>query len=97
MLEPVTLHVHGEPVVLTVETLAKTFQWFADNQRACAEGAQNGDFFVNDVENYVLDCNARAQVYEAQIEKGPFGRLSLAFLQRAYYIQSGESVPMLSK
>lgn len=97
MIEPVTLHIHGKPVILTVETIKKTFQWYADNQRACAKAAQNGEFFVNDLEDYVSDCNARAQVYEAQIESGPFGRLSLAFLQRAYYIQSGESVPMLAK
>lgn len=93
-LSPVTLHIHGKPVILTVETLAKTFTWFADNQRACAAAAKAGEFFVNDLARYTADCEAHAAAYDRHETSG--NRLSLTFLQRAYFIQSGESVPMLS-
>lgn len=98
MHKPVTLHVYGEPIELSIETIKATLQWYADHERLCARCATNGDFYVNDIARYVAGREWQAYEYERQIEEG-FGdeRMSLAFIQRAYYIQSGESVPMLSK
>lgn len=94
---PVTIHIYNKPVVLTVETIKTTLQWYADHERRCAAGATSGDFFVNDVDSYVAGREWQAAEYERQIEEGMDERMSLAFIQQAYYIQSGESVPMLSK
>jgi len=86
----VLIHIHNQPVTLTDETIDKTWRWFADHQRACATAATLGEFRVNDLSGYVADCLAEAARYD-QHE----GRMSLTFIQRAYFIQSGESVPML--
>lgn len=94
MTAPLTIHVYGKPVVLTGETLDKTWQWFADNQRECARAAKAGEFFVNDVDSYVEHCEQKAQRYEAHDTESR--RLSLTFVQRAHFIQSGQSVPMLT-
>lgn len=85
------IHVHGKPVVLTDETLSATWKWHADLERRCAAAAASGEMRVNDLDGYVKDCEARAVAYEARE-----GRMSLAFIQQAYFIQSGESVPLLS-
>ena len=89
-----TLHVHGKPVTLTTETINAAWQWFADNQRECARAAQAGEFRVNDLARYVADCEQQAARYDAHDTGGR--PLSLTFIQRAYFIQSGESVPMLA-
>lgn len=94
MTKPVQIFIYEKPVTLTAETIAATFQWFADNARLCASEAQAGAFFVNNLSDYVKRKEAEALEYEAKKNEEP-NRLSLAFLQRAYYIQSGESVPML--
>lgn len=92
----VTIHIHGKPVILTAETIAATYQWFADHHRLCASEASAGAFFVNDLPSYVADCERQALEYEAKKLDGAGGRMSLTFIQRAYFIQSGESVPMLA-
>lgn len=85
------IHVYGKPVVLTDETLAATWQWHADLERKCAAAASAGEYRVNDLDAYVKDCEARAVAYEARE-----GRMSLGFIQQALFIQTGESVPLLS-
>ena len=97
MLKPVTVHIYGKPITLTKETIEATFQWYADHARLCASEAKAGAFRVNDLERYVRENEEEALSYERQKKDGPDGRYSLAFIQQAYYIQSGESVPMLSK
>jgi hypothetical protein len=96
MQKSLKIFVHDKAVTLTPETIEATFQWYADNARLCASEAMEGAFFVNDLDSYVSQKESEALNYERQKENGPDGRLSLAFIQRAYYIQSGESVPMLS-
>lgn len=77
-------------VTITPETRAATFKWFADHARECARAAQAGEFYVNDVPRYVEAREAEALRYE-QGEGGT----SLAFLQRAIFIQTGECWPIL--
>lgn len=86
------IHIHNQPVTLTDETIDKTWQWFADHQRACAVAATLGEFRVNDLCGYVRECLDEAARYDRHE-----GRISLTFVQRAYFIQSGESVPLLSQ
>lgn len=97
LLKPLTIHIHGKPVELTGKTLEATYQWYADNCRACAKAAQAGEFLVNNLELYVSNNEADAKRYEALKRGEESERMSLAFIQQAYYIQSGESVPMLAK
>lgn len=78
-------------VELTPETIQATRQWFADNARACIEEMESGAVRVNDPESYRAWCEERARDALA----GASDR-SLTFIQRAYYIQTGECVPMLS-
>lgn len=94
MTSPLTIHIHGKPVTLTPETLDLTWQWFADLDRECARAAQAGEFRVNDLPRYVADCEERAARYDAHDNGGR--PLSLTFIQRAYFIQSGKSVPLLA-
>lgn len=77
-------------VELSEETIQKTQKWFADNAIACIEEVKSGKVFVNDPESYFKWRNEEAKEY---IE-GNFD-ITLTFLQRAYYIQTGESVALL--
>ncbi len=90
MTNTVIIHIHGKPVVLTAETIDATWKWFADHERECARAALAKEFHVNDLTKYVERCNLNAEVYDNNE-----GRMSVAFLQRAYFIQTGESVPLL--
>lgn len=98
-IQPRTIHVHGVPVVLTVETIRATRQWYADNAAACiAEareyvetGGKSGTR-VNNLESYVAWREQAAA--DSLAGKGDH---TVAFIQRAYYIQTGESVPLLAK
>lgn len=90
MSEPLEIRVHGEPVVLTGETIDATWQWHADLERSCAAAAKAGEFRVTNLAEYLKDCEARAAAYDARE-----GRMSLSFIQQAYFIQSGKSVPLL--
>lgn len=90
MTKPLEIYVHGKPVVLTPETIDATWKSYADLERACAAGAKSGEFRVNDLDAYLKDCEARAVAYDAHE-----GRMSLSFIQRAYFIQTGVSVPLL--
>lgn len=85
------IHVYGKPVVLTDKTLSATWQWHADLERRCAAAAASGEMRVNDLDGYLKECEARAVAYEAHE-----GRMSLGFIQQAYFIQTGKSVPLLS-
>lgn len=77
-------------VELTQETIQKTQKWFADNALACIEEVKSGKYRVNDPELYYKEEEKAAKEY---IE-GNFN-ITLTFLQRAYFIQTGESVALL--
>lgn len=82
-----TLRFNG--VELTKETILKTQNWFANNAMACIEEVKTGK--VNDPESYFKWRNEQAKEY---IE-GNFD-ITLTFLQRAHYIQTGQSVALMA-
>lgn len=89
---PLTIHVYGKPVLITDATIAATRRHFADLCIACAEGAEQGNFFCNDPARYAANERAKAQRYLA----GDHGRMSATFVQRAYWLQSGQCVGLLA-
>jgi hypothetical protein len=81
---------HFNGVKLTDESIQKTREWFHDNAIACIEEVKSGKVKVNDCESYFEWRNREAKEYL----EGCHDR-TLTFLQRAYFIQTGESVAML--
>lgn len=77
-------------VELTEETILKARRWFADNARECANEARDGTVRVNDLPAYLVSCGKR----EAEAVAGEYDQ-TFTFMQRAYYIQTGESVALL--
>lgn len=77
--------------LLTEETIQKTRQWFSNNAIACIEEAKSGKVYVNDLDYYTKLNEKKAKEY---LEGNH--QITFTFLQRAYFIQTGESVPMLS-
>jgi hypothetical protein len=77
-------------VKLTEESIQKTRKWFSDNSLACIEEVKSGKVRVNDPEYYFKWRNEAAKEYmEGQHDH------TVTFLQRAYFIQTGESVALL--
>ncbi|GAV11315.1 hypothetical protein [Paenibacillus sp. NAIST15-1] len=77
-------------VELTDESIQKTRKWFADNAIACIEEVKSGKQNVNDSEAYFSWRNDQAREY-----KEGHSDHTLTFLQRAYFIQSGECIALL--
>jgi hypothetical protein len=78
---------------LTPETIQATRQWFADNADACVREAEDGTAPL--ASHYPLaKYRAEKAADKADALAGKYDR-SLTFLQRAYYIQTGESVALL--
>lgn len=77
-------------VHLTEATIQKTRKWFADNCMACIEEVKSGKQHVNDPEEYFAYEEQSAKEYM----NGDNDHI-IAFLQRAYFIQTGESVALL--
>lgn len=77
-------------IKLTQETIQATRQWFADNALACIAEVQDGSVRVNDQERYFARCRQN----HAEALAGAYDH-SLAFLQRAHYIQTGECPALL--
>lgn len=84
---------------LTEETIIATRQWYADNATECisqarlyieTDGAQG--FRVNDIDRYTKWNEKCAADSLAGLSDNNF-----AFMQRAYFIQTGECVPLFSK
>lgn len=78
-------------VYLTDDTIQKTRKWFSDNALSCIEEAKSGKVYVNDLEDYTKLTMKEAKEYIEGNHDHVF-----AFLQRAYFIQTGESVPLFS-
>lgn len=77
-------------VELTEETIQKTRVWFHDNALDCIEEVRSGKVMVNDPESYFSWREEQA----ADALKGNSDH-TVAFLQKAYFIQTGESVALL--
>lgn len=77
-------------VELTPESIGATQRWFADNALHSLDDALSGRVRVNDLPGYVQWC--RERFAHALTDAGTH---SVAFAQRAYYLQTGESVALL--
>jgi hypothetical protein len=77
-------------VQLTEESIQKTRKWFHDNDMACIEEVKSGKVYVNDQESYFAWRNRTAK----ESLEGRHDH-TVTFLQRAYFIQTGESVALL--
>jgi hypothetical protein len=80
----------GTVTRITPKTVQATREWFAQNGRDCIEGATAGKWHVNDLSRYVEWQNRRIAASLA----GEYDH-TLTFVQRALYIQTGVSVPLL--
>lgn len=60
------------------------------NSQGCIDEVKSGAVRVNDKEKYFADCIERKQRYINRDFK-----VSLSFLQSAYYFQTGKSVALL--
>lgn len=91
-LQDTAILIHGKPVILTKETLVSTCNWFADNSLKQIAEASDPDtkWPVNDLDSFIEQMVAQANQYRSA-NFVP----SLTFCQRAYFIQSGESVAIL--
>lgn len=77
-------------VEITEQTMRSTRQHFAANALACIEEVKNGYVKVNDRESYFAWCMQRHD--DALAGKNDH---TFTFLQRAYYLQTGECVALL--
>jgi hypothetical protein len=75
---------------LTPVTIQKTREWFADNARACIKAASEGEWHVNDLPRYIAQHNQRIE----ESLSGAYDH-TFAFVQRALYIQTEVSAPLL--
>lgn len=83
-------------VELTPETIRAANQWFIDNARLCIAEAVSGRTRVNDLADYTAWREGHIAEWEAHIAAGTCS-VSFAFLQRAHFIQTGGSVPILTR
>lgn len=90
-MRPINLTVYGKPLALTPETIAKTRQYYIDNCAACIVEAVSGAVRVNDLDKYIAWNKERAERFKTGENDNTF-----TFIQMAVYLQTGESVPLLS-
>ncbi|MGV6935984.1 hypothetical protein ACWA2B_10760 [Paenibacillus sp. CMM36] len=77
-------------VELTEASILRTRKLFADIALECIEEVQCGKVSVNDPESYFAWRREEANdVLEGKADH------TLTFLQRAYYVQTGESIALL--
>ncbi|MFQ3543589.1 hypothetical protein Q7A53_05840 [Halobacillus rhizosphaerae] len=79
-------------VELTDETIQKTRKWFHNNCMACIEEVKSGKVYVNNIKKYIEMEKESARDYMEGKNDYIF-----AFVQRAYYIQTGECIALLPK
>lgn len=84
-------------VELTKESITAAHRGYAENARACIAKVESGEVTVNDREQYIEWREALAAEHDAYANGTATAefRYSLAFLQYAYYLQTGESVALL--
>jgi len=75
---------------ITQESILKAREWFADNYDACIEEAASGAVFVNDLPSYII----WREKQKAEVLAGKHDH-TFTFMQKAHYIQTGESVALL--
>ena len=75
------------------ESIHACRQWFIDNQQACIASALDGSLGLAshvDPLLYVTKCTEK----QIEIARGKWDN-TITFMQRAYYIQTGEFVALL--
>lgn len=77
-------------VELTEETIIKTREWFAQNCLDCIEEAESGEVSVNDLDEY-----RKWRLQSREDDLSGKNDHTVTFLQRAYFIQTGECVALL--
>lgn len=75
-------------VTLTEESIKEACKYYADNALACLYSANEDDWFVDDLDGYRRWMQSRYDQFTSGILVKP----SVTLLQRAYVIQTGESV-----
>lgn len=91
-LQDTEIMIHGKPVILTKETLVSTCNWFADSSLKQIAEALDPDtkWPVSDLDSFIAQMTAQTDQYRSA-NFVP----SLTFWQRAYFLQSGESLAIL--
>ena len=79
-------------VEITQETILKTREWFIKNSNDCIEYVRinDGVFKCNDPDGWI----SMLEQDKIDTANGKYDHY-LGFLQKAYYIQTGNSVPLL--
>ena len=77
-------------VIITNDTILKTRKYYIDLANKCINAALNGSMFVNDIQEYI--AQQKSYILGFQSDKYDY---SISFLQRAYYIQTGECIALL--
>ena len=72
------------------EYMEQARDWFIKNCLLCIKEAATGEVFVNDLNEYIKWRKQQIEAYERGENDHTF-----TFLQRAYFIQTGESVALL--
>lgn len=78
-------------VVITEDSLNAARQFFIDNAHAQINAVRCGEMKVNDVDKFI-DCKIEAML---DYESGRYDH-TFTMMQRAHYIQTGESVALLT-
>lgn len=77
-------------IEITEQSIQRTRKWFSENELACIEEVKNGNVHVNNNEAYFAWRKQQAEEYmEGKHD------CTIAFLQRAYYLQTGKDVALL--
>lgn len=88
---PLFVNVNSNRVQLTDQIITKTCEWFADNAQGCIDEVLSGMVKVNDQDTYIKTKEELKESYlSREFEVGFW------FYQKALYIQTGDSVPLLS-
>lgn len=94
-VKPIQVRIYDDLVTLSEDTIIKTRLQKIQNCKGCIDEVLSGKVYLNPeygIERYTQEMQNEA----CDIAKGKHDHY-LAFIQTAYYIQSGECVPVLSK
>ena len=84
------ISVKGEDIILSKEIIHKTREHFINIHLACIDEVMNGEVKVNDMEKYINWKNESIKHVKAGKSD-----CTLHFIQVAYFIQTGITVPLL--
>mgnify|MGYP003640901139 CR=1 FL=1 len=76
--------------IITESTIKETHKHFINIYKGCIDEVLSGEVKVNDQKKYFENCNKAILKHE----KGE-GTNNLTFMQRAYYLQEGETIALL--